>query len=350
MQYIPFLRLKAVVILTAFIVSITHVSADNVPNDLASSNEESLKWAKVENLLSPSVEGERIDWLEVARKLSEFIKNNPRSKHHKQARKMIVQAELFASLEGKQHGRKLDVLVNELVSDESIDELDRYQIRALYKEVKLAKREVGDRSVFIEQKTRDAKDLISEFPNQESGYRYLIAVARASDKAQRRKLLREIVNNPKTPGAAGEEAKRRLDMLDLEGTALDLPGIDESGYSGLPLVIYTWSIDEAPPQILKIGKELIGKVNFVGICLNESNQDIGRIITEEGYPGVHYFDGLNHEISDSLFLSEAKNVIFVDASGIITDVNGVEGLNEKLAIAGGFHEQYKNIVEMGGVK
>jgi len=263
----------------------------------------------------------------------------------------MLQAAMMGAFEDGQLDTADERLAEKFVNDKKNAALDRYQVKAMLLDVKLSMRKNVDRDQEWKERLKNAESLVAQFPELEESYGYLYGIAKAFSKAERKRIYKRLLKDKATPSRFADLADREIKRMDLESTVLRLPGIDLSHYWGKPLVIYTWTSEQMPPSILKIGDHLSDNVQFLGINVEAGGNDQSKLMIEGGYPGSQFFDGEGGVVSEALYLNKPGNVILLDESGTVTDVFGIEDLNRKLAEVGGFIDQFTKLEEeMGGAK
>lgn len=189
-----------------------------------------------------------------------------------------------------------------------------------------------------------SRSLILSYPTQPQGYESLLTIAAERDAVKGRALATELLSMP-APLAVKQGAQLLVERLDLVGKPLTqiladagATKIQEKIKSGKPTVIYTWA-SWSPGSVAfgeMLSKRAITNASVIGLNLDQDTVAAEQLAKEHSLPGLLQYDarGVNGALAKGLKVNGAPLVYFLDAQGVISDVRGLDGLEQKLASNG----------------
>lgn len=188
-----------------------------------------------------------------------------------------------------------------------------------------------------------ARGLAVEFPDQPQGTESLVTIAAASDEGVARQLASEVLAMP-APTAIKQRAQALLDRFALVGKPLageldgaDLGSIKATVVANRPSIIYTWATWS--PGSLRLAAELKKSnpaANIIGLNLDHDTTAAEALAQKEELVGSLVYDdrGIGGALAQRLKVYSAPQVVLVDAQGIIRDMRGESGMQQKLQSLG----------------
>ena len=282
-----------------------------------------------------------VQYLTIADGAKAFREEFPAYPKMHEARALEVESLLRAVGSGDTASEtRLDLAVGELRVDSSMLPRDRSRIVGTYlfsRAVRSNKSSV-ERIAAIEQ---EARNLISEFPQELQGYESLLNVALGSDDEKYRTLLFDLWRS-----AAPAEVKLRvrtlMDRHFLTGEKISTLLMD-AGESTLaaalspkrPTIIYAWEVGNEASMVFVEALTLrkLNGVNMIGLCLNANVAEAKRLTEKMQLPGTQHFDdrGRGGALAVRLKIDSAPVLILVSPDGLVADTRGEYSFDAKLA-------------------
>jgi hypothetical protein len=269
----------------------------------------------------------------VADQAKDFYVRNPNSRFVGAARNLEILSLVSAIADGDRgvQGR-LVAAAAALRSDRSIPEDSRAIGLAAFEfsEIERGARTHSDVLAAVEAKAREFK---SEFPNQPQAYEALHAVARSSSTAKSLQIAQELVTSS-APQWIKDNARKLIDREELVGTSVFelIPEIDRKRFSeGKPILLYSWDPDG--PGSIRLGKMIQARrFDAIGICLDDNLKRAALVQSSEGLGGTHIYrdKGFRSDLVNALAIMYPGQVYIIDSEGVLRDIRGDEGFEEKL--------------------
>ena len=272
----------------------------------------------------------------LADRARQFYAKHPNHPRAGEARKL----EVFSLIETQEMGdagesKRLEQQVETLRKDPAVPSSIRAQAAAAY-DFTNALRPLAGMSERMNATVNVARKLALEFPGEPQAYDALLAVAKASPKEDAEKIAREIMESS-APESAKRSAQLLIDRHGLVGRTL-ASVMGEPGNPllaglppGLPVVVYSWAT--WGPGSIEFGRMIQARrFAAIGVCLDENTEEAALVAHQAGLGGKLAYDtkGLSGSLAERLKFSTSGQIYLVDAAGIIRDVRGGDGLEDKL--------------------
>lgn len=274
----------------------------------------------------------RTDWRAMAQESREFIARYPESRRVNEARKLELTAELTPLRGRGQVTPEIQSKIDAWLADVSIPEPERYDISALAKEAGEDFAKVRTHEDSTRMRIGHARELTREFPSDDRGYGYMLAVAKSSPSPQAMAAAGELLaaNAPEEykKGAASLLAQRRM-----EGKPLDVAGLELGRHKGKTVVIYTWS-SKRPAYIALFKRwSAMDGVALIGINTDSDINAAKVFAASQSVPGALLYDGngMDGPLTSQLRIQMQTSVYIVGADGVLLDTCGHLNTLAKLA-------------------
>ena len=216
-------------------------------------------------------------------------------------------------------------------SDEELGEGTRFRVDWAFRQARMrVEGPVGPRERHT-MRMRDARELMSDHPKHEGGYRYLLSLAKEAEEGMAREAITDILES-QAPEGIKSGALRLLRRLELQDNLFepDWVGLDKVPEEGL--VIYGWSAG-MPPQAM-IDRELAKalEVTFVGVNFDGDEKIAKDLADEWNLPGRQIVcDGLDSELAGRLGVVSEGFVYLIDGNGGFQELSAHRDFSIKLA-------------------
>ena len=207
----------------------------------------------------------------------------------------------------------------------------------------MAKRSEGKETYFAELE-KQARVLLTEFPEREEPYQMLIAVAANSAPEKARAILKELEGD-KVPADVKAEAKGLATKLEAVGkpvemkfTAVDGRNVDLAAMKGKVVLLDFWATWCGPcvaeiPNVVSTYNKLHDKgFEIVGISLDEDKAALEKFVKEKNMAWAQHFDGngWKNAIAQKYGINSIPEMWLVDKKGNLRDMTARDGLAGKV--------------------
>ncbi len=290
--------------------------------------------------LSAALKRQAAKFVTNADRAKDFYTQNPKHAKAAEARKLesvlLMQAVLTGDVSNE--GR-MESTVQAFCEDRTVAESQRAEVAGIrgFQGALRKGRTPGGVSANTENV---ARSLIVSYPSQPQGYESLLTIASEREMAKSRALATEILGMP-APLPVKEGAQLLVERYNLVGKPL-AQILSDAGAAqarstiqkGRPTIIYTWA--SWSPGSLVLGEMLAkrdtAKANIIGLNLDEDTSASDKLAKTRKLSGSHVYDqrGAKGALAQGLKVNSAPLVYFVDEQGVIRDVRGLDGLEQKL--------------------
>jgi peroxiredoxin len=280
-------------------------------------------------------------------KAKDFYTRFPTDEHEIGAREMELQATQYLIQVGLTNQQaRIEEEEKGLLSDSSLPPADRFEIRKSQVErASEAKRSEGDDAVMAEFE-KGTRVLQKEFTNNVGTAEMLFVIARNSEPAKAREVLKEIAKNYVDEQLISQAASqyKQLEsvgkpLTGIQFTAVDGREVDMNKLKGKVVLVDFWAtwcppcVREMPNVIATYQKLHSQGFEIVGISLDDSKSKLDDFTKSHGMEWPQFFDGLHWQ---NKFVQQYKIMAvpamwLVDKKGVLRDIYGVAGLDRKVS-------------------
>jgi hypothetical protein len=274
-----------------------------------------------------------------ADQLRAFYVRFPTHSSVREAKRLECLALIQAALNGNAAmDARRRALVEEVRKDQAVADHDRYEVVAWDRQIGASRSLPGTFAARMAIQEGISRDLVTEFPKVPMGYESLVAVARDSDPARGKVVLRDLVAMP-VPPAIGAEAMLLSARLDLVGKSLpailEQAGMQASAraMTNRPIIVFAWMPgNRASISTAKRFAKLVPTAALLGVCLAKDTPEARAAAVKDKVPGDLHFDsrGAGSPLALTLVLNRAPLVYLVSRDGRIADVNALVDTGAKL--------------------
>lgn len=278
--------------------------------------------------------------LQVADQAKDFYTRFPQHPRAKEARKFEAISLVSAVANGDTTlAARMESTVKAVRNDNTLSKFDRAVVVGTY-EFTLAPKHITSREDMMREFEAIARRLIAEFPDQPQGYVSLVSQAMQCDNNHARQLTTEVINSP-APEDVKSGARCLMARLNLVGTPVQDILKDTLATNGVPAwqasrpgIIYFWAagnVNSLAVADLFTRYDLTG-FNLLAVCLDSNVTAASQVVSARKLPGSVIYAGSdpNGSLATRFEAHEVPLVYFVDASGKISDVRGLNDLEAKL--------------------
>jgi peroxiredoxin/tetratricopeptide (TPR) repeat protein len=187
-----------------------------------------------------------------------------------------------------------------------------------------------------------ARGAVADFPEDQEAWTLFIRIALQSNRS--REAMVNEAKESKVGKVILDAARQRTggvwldNPISLRFTALDGREVDLAKMRGKVVLLFFWATWAPPavrwelPKILPVYEELNSKgFDVIGISCDEDKGQLQQFVTDKKLPWPQHFDGKrSYEILAKYDIKQIPTLWLVDKKGILRDVNGREGLEEKV--------------------
>jgi thiol-disulfide isomerase/thioredoxin len=332
--------------------------AANSSTNAASANEDADKaWREVRKVTQPpmppaewqqhepSQEEKAKFWTDAlvkgADKAKDFYTRFPKHVKAGDARKIEYHLLTMAVMNfgDKSQAERLAALDKQKMDDPNTSEDERFQLRV--DAVKRLMRGGPDNMAEIE---KNIHALQKDFPKRDEVYQLMTMLLAQSEGDKAKALAQEIIDSP-----ASDEIKnqakgvlQRMEAvgkpLDIQYTALDGREVNISKMKGKVVLVDFWATWCGPcmgelPHVKEAYEKLHDKgFEIVGISFDQSKDALEKTLKEKEMTWPQYFDGAGwgNKFGQQFGINGIPTMWLVDKKGILRDVDGRDGLAEKV--------------------
>jgi hypothetical protein len=273
----------------------------------------------------------RLHLVAIARELNAFRKENPTHPKAAEARLKETRSLLIAALLGeKLDNAELQADIEVVRRDVSLSAPDRFEVVALGERL-LVRGAAKNRSEASIASEASARYLIREFPEQAGGYSELLHAGLIATPERSVALAQQVLDGP-APSAVKALAREVITRQTISGKALaDVIGGQPGAAallretSGRPVVIYTWSPEDAisMERAKALGASIPADAVVWGVNVSP---DVGAALAaakSSALPGQQLYGarGFDSPVVTRLALTASRLVYAADSRGKITNLS-----------------------------
>lgn len=234
---------------------------------------------------------------------------------------------------------RLEAIETERMKDPNLGEDERFQLR-----LGAAQRLVEDLPDNMDVFTKTVQALQKDFPKREEVYRLLLMAAMQSQGDAMKTLAQQIIDSP-APDEVKDQARGLIKKSEALGkpvaiqyTALDGRDVDVSKLKGKVVLVDFWATWCGPcvgevPNVKAAYARLHDKgFEIIGISFDQKKDSLEHFVTENQMAWPQYFDGegWGNKFGKEFGINSIPTMWLVDKKGNLRDLNGREGLEEKV--------------------
>jgi thiol-disulfide isomerase/thioredoxin len=234
---------------------------------------------------------------------------------------------------------RLQAIETERLKDSTLGEDERFQLR-----MGAAQRLIEDLPDNMAEFVKTVETLQKDFPKHEEVYGLLLMAAMQSQGDAMKTLAQQIIDSP-APDEVKDQARGLIKKMEalgkpvaIEYTALDGRDVDISKLKGKVVLVDFWATWCGPcvgemPNVKAAYARLHDKgFEIVGISFDEKKDSLEHFVAENQMAWPQYFDGegWGNKFAKEFSISGIPTMWLVDKKGNLRDLNGRQGLEEKV--------------------
>jgi thiol-disulfide isomerase/thioredoxin len=200
------------------------------------------------------------------------------------------------------------------------------------------------REAFVAELEVQGRGLVRDFPEQEEGYKMLMAIANSAPPERQEAILKEL-DKEKIPASVKEAIsgmRRKAAMvgkpLDLQFTAIDGRRVDLSAMKGKVVLVDFWATWCGPcvaeiPHVKKAYEKLHARgFEIVGISFDSDKAKLEAFVKEKAMPWPQFFDGegWKNRFAQQYGIRSIPAMWLVNKAGNLVDMNARTDLDGKV--------------------
>lgn len=241
------------------------------------------------------------------------------------------------------HLPRLEELESAKLKDASLDDDERFEVRAQQVQRAVAQKEREGPAAVLAEFEKGARQLQKEFPQRPEPWAILLEIAQNSETDKARALAREISTND-LPAELREAATGLLKRLEALGkplaikfTAVDGREVDLASLKGKVVLVDFWATWCGPcvaelPNIKAVYDKLHAKgFDIVGISFDDDKEKLTSFVRKEKLPWPQYFEaGGDNKFGAEFNVTTIPTMWLVDKQGVLRDMNARGDLMAKV--------------------
>jgi thiol-disulfide isomerase/thioredoxin len=238
---------------------------------------------------------------------------------------------------------RLDELETAKLQDPSLDEDERFEVRAQQVQRAVTQKEDEGQAAVLAAFEKGARQLQKEFPKRPEPYAILLEIAQNTEGDKARTLAQEISTND-LPAELREAAQGLLKRLDALGkplaikfTAVDGREVDLANLKGKVVLVDFWATWCGPcvaelPNVKAAYDKLHAKgFEIVGISFDDDKEKLTSFTKKQNLPWPQYFEaGGDNKFGTEYNVASIPTMWLVDRKGLLRDTNARADLAAKV--------------------
>lgn len=235
---------------------------------------------------------------------------------------------------------RMEAIETERLKDPKLGEDERFHLR-----MGAAQRLAEDLPDKMDELVKAAQSLQKDFPKREEVYNLLLMAAMQSQGDAEKNLAQQVIDSP-APDEMKERARGLLKKMDSVGkpvaiqyTAVDGREVDVAKLKGKVVLVDFWATWCGPcvgevPNVKATYARLHDKgFEIVGISFDQKKDSLEKFVAENQMAWPQFFDGegWGNKFGKEFGINSIPTMWLVDKKGNLRDLNGREGLEEKVS-------------------
>ena len=283
----------------------------------------------------------------VADKVTEFLKQFPKSEHVEQARSIEGQLlNVAAQLGNTNAAAKMAARTEARLKDPNTPEEERFQLRVEQLQSRFTESGETNHSKMLTAMEKGVREVQKEFPARPEGAALLLGLAEEwleqGNLEHALKLAREVATakdaeTKESAAALIKKLERVGQPVAMQFKALDGRDVDLAKLRGKVVLIDFWATWCGPcvkevPQVKAAYDRLNAKgFEIIGVSLDQERAELEKMIAEKQMTWPQYFEGgEKNKFADEFQVASIPTMWLVDKNGILRDISARENLAAKV--------------------
>jgi thiol-disulfide isomerase/thioredoxin len=281
-----------------------------------------------------------------ADKAREFYTKYPNDPNAPRAqRKEVEILNRLGALGESKYEARLQELEKAKLAGGNASEDERFELRQQQLNRGVSAKRAENPAAGLAELEKAARELQQEFPNRPEPYAMLLAVAQKIEPEKGRKIMEELLKEPRSGQAVQQQAAgllKRMDILgkplDIQFTAVDGRKVSLAELKGKVVLIDFWATWCGPcvaelPNVIKAHESLNAKgFEIIGISFDNNKEALTKFVEQKKMPWPQYFDGKGwgNKYGQEYGINGIPAMWLVNKQGALADMDARDGLEEKV--------------------